>query len=71
MRVHKEQPSNGKTAGANQEDSGNLKLPGTLYVNTVEAVSELDRETGSDTCCYVEPQRATTHFLSPPKYVKA
>lgn len=71
MRVHKEQSSNGNANTAGSDESRSIQAPGTLYVNAVEGISEPDRETGSETCCYVESQRSTNHFLTSPKFVKS
>ncbi|KAM3175978.1 hypothetical protein ACTXT7_007434 [Hymenolepis weldensis] len=71
MRVHKEQSSNGNANAAISDEPRSIQVPGTLYVNTVEAISEPGRETGSETYCYVESQRSTNHYLASPKFVKS
>lgn len=58
MRVRKEQSSNGNAAGSASNEARNSKAPGALYVSAIEAVSERDHETGSETCGYTENHRS-------------
>ncbi|VDO01686.1 unnamed protein product [Rodentolepis nana] len=70
-RVRKEKSSSGNSNAATSEERRNIPVSGTLYVNNVEALSEPDRETGSETCCYAEKPRSTNHFTSNSKFLKS
>nr|CDS31012.1 Peptide G protein-coupled receptor [Hymenolepis microstoma] len=71
MRVRKEQSSNGNANVATSDEHRNIPVSGALYVNNLEAISEPERETGSDTCCYAEAQRPVNHFTSHSKFTKS